>query len=146
MSTPAVEHVTHGEATLAIIIRQRFDEPGLHFFTPAGFSQQLAYMSHPRGKIIEAHVHNPVERAITCTQEVLIVRRGAIRVDFYSSDKLYVTSRVLEAGDVALLAEAGHGFEVLEDIQMIEVKQGPYIGDRDKTRFPAVSSSSIVIG
>ena len=44
-------------------------------------------------------------------------------------------STILRTGDVILLASGGHGFEVLEELEMYEIKQGPYIGEDDKTRF-----------
>ncbi|KIE42505.1 MULTISPECIES: hypothetical protein [Geobacter] len=130
-----VESVVYGDQLIAIIIRHDFQAPGIQFFTPGEFSQQLAYMCHPAGKVIEPHVHNPVPREVSFTQEVLILRRGRLLVDFYDDDRNFLESRVLEGGDVILLASGGHGFEVLEEIEMIEVKQGPYAGDQDKTRF-----------
>lgn len=130
-----LEKIEHEGMLLAIIIRNDFDKPGISFFTPNELSQQLAYMHHPAGKIIEPHVHNPVPREVTYTQEVLFLRKGRMRVDFYSNAREYLHSRELGPGDVILLATGGHGFEVLEEIQMIEVKQGPYSGDLDKTRF-----------
>jgi mannose-6-phosphate isomerase-like protein (cupin superfamily) len=96
---------------------------------------QLAYMSHPVGKVIQAHIHNPVERTVHFTKEVLFIKKGKIRVDFYSEAQQYLESRILETGDVILLSEGGHGFEVLEAVEMFEIKQGPYAGDKDKTRF-----------
>jgi len=140
---PSIEEIRHGDLLLAIIIRANFERPGLHFFTPDDFSQQLAYMHHPAGKVIDPHVHNPVPRAIQMTQEVLVVRRGKIRVDFYDNEKSYLKSRVLGAGDIILLAAAGHGFEVLEELEMIEIKQGPYAGYADKVRFPAVARENV---
>ncbi|MDE2111500.1 MAG: hypothetical protein KGJ79_10195 [Alphaproteobacteria bacterium] len=136
--TANVIEIRHGETLLALILSHRFREPGIHFFTPGEFSQQLAYMRHPAGKVIEPHLHNPVRREVNYTQEVLLLKAGLMRVDFYDHDRNYLQSRILEAGDVILLIEGGHGFEVLEDVEMIEVKQGPYVGDRDKTRFTAV--------
>jgi mannose-6-phosphate isomerase-like protein (cupin superfamily) len=130
--------ITKGEQLLAIIISHRFSKPGIHFFTPDDLSQQLAYMRHPAGKEIPPHVHNPVAREVTFTQEVLFIKSGKLRVDFYDDDRTYLESRILEAGDTILLAAGGHGFEVLEEVEMIEVKQGPYAGDQDKTRFEAV--------
>lgn len=130
-----VESVMNGEQLLAIIVRHDFRAAGIQFFTPGNFSQQLAYMNHPAGKIIDPHVHNPVPREVTFTQEVLFLRRGKLRVDFYDDDRNFLESRILEGRDVILLASGGHGFEVLEEIEMIEVKQGPYAGDQDKTRF-----------
>lgn len=140
-----VENVKHGDQLFAIIIRNEFREKGIHFFTPGEYSQQLAYMNHPAGKVIDPHVHNPVPREVTFTQEVLFLRRGKLRVDFYDDGRTYVESRILEGGDVILLASGGHGFEVMEEIEMIEVKQGPYAGDRDKTRFDGVSADSLII-
>lgn len=120
---------------LALIVRREFAEPGVHFFTPNDFSQQLGVMCHPAGKVIDAHVHKPVTRSVAYTQETLFIRRGRLRVDFYGDDQVYLESRELRGGDVMLLIRGGHGFEVLEAIEMIEVKQGPYAGDQDKIRF-----------
>lgn len=130
-----IERILHNEELLAVIIRRDFCKPGVHFFTPDDFSQQLAYMNHPAGKVIDPHVHNPVPREVHFTQEVLLLKRGRLRVDFFDQSQNYLESRTLEAGDVILLAAGGHGFEALEEIEMIEVKQGPYAGELDKTRF-----------
>lgn len=130
-----VEYITNNQDVLAIILRGDYCSEGISFFTPDDFSQQLAYMQHPRGRLIEPHQHNIVPRSITYTQEVLIIKRGKLRVDFYGPDKVYLQSRILSGGDIILLASGGHGFEVLEDIEMVEVKQGPYTGEGDKTRF-----------
>lgn len=140
-----VERITCEDKLLAVIVRNSFQEPGIHFFTPDDLSQQLAYMRHPAGKVIQPHVHNPVPREVHYTQEVLFLRKGRMRVDFYDDDKNYLESRVLGAGDVILLADGGHGFEALEEIEMIEVKQGPYAGENDKTRFQTADNVEIVI-
>ena len=76
---------TNGQI-MAIIISHRFNESGIHFFTPNEFSQQLAYMNHPAGKIIEPHYHNAVQRNVVFTQEVLIIKKGKLKVDFYDDD------------------------------------------------------------
>jgi mannose-6-phosphate isomerase-like protein (cupin superfamily) len=143
--TSAVEHIRHQGALLAMIIRASFSDSGIHFFTSPDLSQQLAYMQHPAGKQIRAHVHNPVSREVFLTQEVLFIRRGKLRVDFYDNRKKYVESRVLAEGDVILLVSGGHGFEVLEETEMVEVKQGPYIGDQDKTTFDGVDAGRVVL-
>jgi mannose-6-phosphate isomerase-like protein (cupin superfamily) len=130
-----VEKIYNGDNLLAIIVSRGFREPGIHFFTPDDLSQQLAYMRHPAGKVIDPHVHNPVPREVHYTQEVLFLKRGRLRIDFFDDEQAYLESRILEAGDVILLATGGHGFEALEEIEMIEVKQGPYAGEIDKTRF-----------
>src|SRR5690349_18464300 len=130
-----IEVITHEGTLLALILPCTFNDPGIHFFTPNEFSQQLAFMYYEPGKTIPAHVHNPVAREVTHTQETHFIRKGRIRVDFYASDRRYLESRVLATGDVILLIQGGHGFEVLEPLEMIEVKQGPYTGDGDRTRF-----------
>jgi hypothetical protein len=130
-----LEEVTDGDSVLAVVLRASFDEPGVHFFSRGEFSQQLGFLGHPAGHVIAPHVHNPAPREVVNTQEALFVRRGRLRVDLYRQDRTYVTSRTLSTGDVILLAEGGHGFEILEDSDIIEVKQGPYAGDGDKTRF-----------
>lgn len=137
MASCMLEHIKHKSELLAIIVRSDFAGNGVHFFTPDEFSQQLAYMRHPKGKLIDPHIHNVVQRNITYTQEVLIIKRGRLRVDFYDGNRTYLQSRILKDGDIILLATGGHGFEVLDDLEMIEVKQGPYAGEGDKTRFAA---------
>ena len=127
--------VHHGDQLLAIVVTARFQKPGIHFVTSNELSQQLAYMSYPAGKVIPPHVHNPVAREVFFTQETLFIKKGKLRVDFFTGEQEYLESRILVAGDVILLIQGGHGFEVLEPLEMIEVKQGPYAGDKDKTRF-----------
>lgn len=130
-----IEYIINNENLLAIIIKNNYSKDGVEFFTPEDFSQQLAYMKHPKGKIIAPHLHNPVKREVFYTKEVLIIKKGRMRVDFFDDNKTYLESREIETGDVILLAKGGHGFEVLEDIEMIEIKQGPFTGDADKIRF-----------
>ena len=135
-----VENVFDGDLQLAIILRSDYKSHGISFFTPPDFSQQLGYMNRPQGYVISPHVHNPVVREVHFTKEVIFVKSGLVRVDFYSDDQSYLESRVLRSGDIVLLAYGGHGFEMLEPTEMIEVKQGPYAGDKDKTRFQGISS------
>lgn len=131
----AIEQIVHDGCVLAIIVRAEFTDEGTRFFTPDDYSQQLAFMRHCKGRTIDAHTHNELERSVHITQEVLFIRNGRLRVDFYSGEQVYLESRTLTSGDVILLASGGHGFEVLEDLEMFEVKQGPYAGDHDKIRF-----------
>lgn len=138
-----VETISAGGNTLAIIVRSSINVPGISFFTPGKFSQQLAYMQHPAGKKIVPHVHNVVRREVAQTLEVLLVRKGRLRVDLYEDAQSYVESRVLGAGDVILLVSGGHGFETLEPVEMFEVKQGPYAGDGDKTQIEGVPAHRI---
>ncbi len=130
-----IEYIKHLDLLLAIIIKHDFKEEGIKFFTPDDFSQQLGYMNRPKGYVIQPHVHNAVDRTVTLTQEVLFVKSGLVKIQFYTQEKEYLFDRILEAGDVILLSSGGHGFEMLEPTEMIEVKQGPYSGEHDKTRF-----------
>jgi mannose-6-phosphate isomerase-like protein (cupin superfamily) len=131
----SVERIEHEGEMLALIVRNEFSAPGVNFFTADELSQQLAHMRHPAGKVIKPHIHNPVHRTVAYTQETLFIKRGRLRVDFFGPDQVYLESRELRPGDVILLIKGGHGFKVLEDLEMIEVKQGPYAGDNDKTCF-----------
>jgi mannose-6-phosphate isomerase-like protein (cupin superfamily) len=127
-----IEEVVINGRWCATIVRRSFHRPGIHFFTRPEASQQLGYMAHPAGHRIRPHVHLDVRRAVEKTQEVLFLRKGRLRVDFYGEGRERLESRTLEEGDVILLASGGHGFEVLAACEMIEVKQGPYAGDADK--------------
>lgn len=140
-----IEKIVWLKKEIAIIIRNSFKQDGISFFTPDEFSQQLAYMNRPKGYKIEPHVHNSVLREVHFTQEVLFIKSGKVRVDFYDDSKVYLESRILEAGDVVLLAFGGHGFEMLEPSEIIEVKQGPYAGEADKTRFSSITNDKIIL-
>ncbi len=135
----------YNDKLLAIIIRHNFEKNGIEFFTPDDFSQQLAYMKRPKDYVIPPHVHNPVLREVHLTQEVLFIKSGKVRVDFYDDDKNYLESTTVEAGDVILLAHGGHGFEMLEESEIIEVKQGPYAGEMDKVRFEPICKTQIKV-
>ena len=138
-----IEKIEHQGATLAMIIRAGFRKDGIEFFTPNDYSQQLAYMNRPQGYRIVPHVHNEVHRDVFLTQEVLFIKSGRVEVDFYDMRRTPVCKVVLTAGDVILLAAGGHGFTMLEPTEMIEVKQGPYAGDRDKTRFDPATKKDL---
>ena len=140
-----IEKITHQNQLLGIIIRSDFSADGIKFFTPDDFSQQLAYMRRPKNYVIQPHVHNLVKREVMFTQEVLFIRKGRVRVDFYDDEKRYLESRILKKGDVILLASGGHGFEMLEESEIIEVKQGPYAGEEDKVKFDPVDKECVRI-
>lgn len=139
-----VEEVKKKNKLLAMIIRNDYSSEGVDFITPNAYSQQVAYMHHPIGKVIDAHVHNLVHRNVVMTQEVLFIKKGILRVDFYDEYEDYLESKNLHAGDVILLVSGGHGFQVLEEVEMIEVKQGPYAGEDDKIRFAGISDNQVV--
>lgn len=133
-----IEEIKNNEELMAIIIREEYDNAGINFLTPDDFSQQMAYMHHPKGHIILPHYHNIVTRTVHYTQEVLVIKRGRIRVDFYDDNRSCINSVILRTGDIILLCSGGHGFETLEETSMVEIKQGPYVGEEDKTRFEPI--------
>ena len=135
---PNPEEIKFENKLLAIILRSNFNEKGIKFFTPNYFSQQLGYMKREKGYKIVPHVHNLVKRNVDYTKEVLFIKSGVVQVDFYNDDKIYLESRTLNSGDVILLAYGGHGFKMIEESEIIEVKQGPYAGDSDKTHFHGI--------
>jgi hypothetical protein len=130
-----LEKIYSGEQLLALILRSGFETDGIEFFTPNHFSQQLGYMNRPKGFKITPHLHNVVSRDVELTQEVLFIKSGSVKMDIYDLDKNFIKSCILNKGDVVLLASGGHGFTMLEKSEIIEVKTGPHIGEKDKTRF-----------
>lgn len=139
------ENIIHDGVLLAIVVREGPLPGGITFLTEDAYSQQLALMSHRAGHRIDAHVHCPVSREVAITQEVLVIKKGKLRIDFYARDDAsdYIGSVELGGGDLVLLIAGGHGFEVLEDLEMIEIKQGPYVGPADKRRFDSIAADRI---
>ena len=129
------EKIIHNKTIIAIVIRAEFQKSGIEFFTPPDFSQQLGYMQRPKGYFIEPHVHNIVERTVTHTQEVLHIKNGRIKIDLFDDQRLFIKEIILLKGDTVLLASGGHSVEMLDDSELIEIKQGPYLNDDDKVRF-----------
>src|SRR5882757_5706531 len=109
----SVEHCRFNDQLYAIIVRASFREPGITFFSSPELSQQLAYMSHPKGKCIAPHRHNKVTREVHYTQEVLVIQKGKLQVDFYTEAEQYLESRVLSVGDIILLCSGVHGLKCL---------------------------------
>ena len=140
-----IEYIKSGENILAMIIRKSFSKDGIEFFTPDHYPQQLGYMKRPKGYIIKPHIHYQIPRIVSTLQEVLFIKNGRVRVDFYDNNKKYIESRILFKGDFILLAAYGHGFVMLEESEIIEVKQGPYLEEKDKEKFQTISSDKVII-
>lgn len=137
------EQIKHDDKLIAIILRADYASDRTKFFSPPDFSQQLGYIVYKEDGIIKAHFHKEVHRKITLTQEVLFIKRGKLIINFYTSDKEYITSRQLNEGDITFLCSGGHGFKMLEDTEMVEVKQGPYSDKQDdKEIFEGVENDS----
>ena len=130
-----IELIIHKNIRYGIIISNKYDLKGANFFTEENDILQLGYMKHSTGHTIQPHYHKKIDRKINNTQEVLFIKTGKIRVDFYSENNQRIDSRILNSGDAIIILNGGHGFEVLESVEMYEVKQGPYVGVNDKVCF-----------
>lgn len=130
-----IDKIEVNKKIYAIIIRSSYSKDGIEFFTPDNYSQQLGYMKRPSGYEIKPHIHKKISKKIEFTQEVLFIKSGKLRVDFYNNEKQYLESKILIKGDVILLSEGGHGFKVIDECEIFEVKQGPYDEINDKERF-----------
>lgn len=141
ITSEGLEYIYHEGELYCIILRDNYRSDSVSFFTPNSFSQQLGYLPHRKGKVIKPHRHKVNKREILFTQEVLFIKKGVIKINFYDNDKKNAGSEILNKGDVILLCGGGHGFEFLEDTVMVEVKQGPYMGEDDKVRFDGVEGN-----
>ena len=102
-------------------------------------------MYHKKNHLILPHRHNKRQSKILLTTEVIIILEGLLRVDFYNDNEKYLFSKKLFKNDLIMLSHGGHGFKVLKDVKMIEVKQGPYSLAMDKIKFEKVDESKIKI-
>ena len=140
-----LKSIEHNGVQLALVIKSNYSKEGIEFFTGDDISLQMGYMTHKTGNIVKAHVHNNIERTITGTPEVLIIKKGKMRLDLYTQEREYVESTILEQGDIVLLSHGGHGLKCLDNAEMIEVKQGPYLGEKDKVRYKGISDNEVII-
>ncbi|MGE4553723.1 MAG: hypothetical protein AB7D57_11460 [Desulfovibrionaceae bacterium] len=131
--------VRQGREYVVVVRAGHVPAGGIEFFTPPDYSQQMGAMLRPAGHVIPAHVHNETHREVTRTCEALFVRRGRVRTDVYDEAGAYLGGLDLGPGDVALFVRGGHGFTMLEESDIVEIKQGPHVGDSDKTRIPCVA-------
>ena len=145
-----IEKVYNQKKLYALIVRSPYrKKKGISFFTDTKASQQVGYMKHKKNHIILPHKHNKRKKnaiaKIDTTTEVLIILKGILRVDFYSQNEKYLFSKKLYANDLIMLSSGGHGFKVLKDVEMIEVKQGPYFISKDKVKFDKTDENMIKI-
>ena len=135
MECKVIENIIFDKKLLAIIVSDKFDGEGIQFFTQSDDSLQLGYMKRSANYVISPHIHNCLPRKVDYSTEVLIVKSGLVKVDFYDDDLILRDSRFLYPGYLILLRSGGHGFTMIQDSEIYEVKQGPYMGESDKTRF-----------
>tara|TARA_B100001123_G_C15256991_1_gene1005097 strand:+ start:1065 stop:1499 length:435 start_codon:yes stop_codon:yes gene_type:complete len=142
-----IEKIYNKKKLYALIVRSRYkNKKGVNFFTDKNATQQFGYMNHKKKHIIFPHRHNKRQSTnIEITTEVIIILNGILRVDFYTNREKYLFSKKLYSNDIIMLSNGGHGFKVLKDVKMIEVKQGPYSLLKDKVKFERVNEKNIII-
>lgn len=130
-----VEHIVAQNSSLAYIVRRELNPRQTTFLTPPDCTLQTGFVAYPAGGEIRRHVHKPLQREISGTMEVIIVRKGCCMIDVYDETQVLVASRELRTDDVVIITNGGHGFRMLEDTVLLEVKQGPYFGVGEKDWF-----------
>ena len=130
---------------LGSIVRSTYHSSGIGFFSEESDGLQLGYMNRPDNYVIAPHTHNKIKREVYYTEEILFIRSGMVRVDFYDDNQQYLESRIAYEGDIVFLGYGGHGFKMLEDSEIVEVKQGPYCGAMDKVRFEPVDDNKVIL-
>ena len=137
--------IEHEGLELGAIVRSTYHDSGIGFFSNDKDGLQLGYMNRPDNYVIVPHTHNKIKREVFFTEEILFVRSGMVRVDFYDDKQQYVESHTVRSGDIVILKAGGHGFKVLERADIFEVKQGPYLGAQDKVRFEPIADDNAIV-
>lgn len=137
--------VEHNGLELGAIVRSTYHNSGIGFFSNDDDGLQLGYMNRADDYVIVPHSHNKIKREVFFTEEILFVRSGMVRVDFYDDNQQYIESYIARSGDIVILKAGGHGFKVIERADIFEVKQGPYLGTQDKVRFEPIADSQVKI-
>lgn len=121
------EDIKHNNSVIAKIFYRQPIPPGVHFYCANESSLQVGKQLRAKGEKIRPHRHLPVtvERKETL-KEVLYIEKGRVKITFYTDGWKEIGTRTLKAGDMVMLISGGHGFEMLEETEMIEIKQGPY--------------------
>lgn len=120
---------------LSYIIRSSFLPEKTTFITPPEYKQQVGYIVYPKGGEVTQHTHKPIKRQLIGTSEVLLIKSGRCLMDIYNDDHKLIATRELYTGDLMIMVGGGHGFRMLEETVLLEIKQGPYIGLDEKERF-----------
>jgi len=141
-----IEKIIYKKKLLALIVRAKYrKKKGITFFTPSESTQQFGYMKHKKNHLIKPHLHKKRITKISYTTEVILLLKGELRVDFYNSFQKYLFSKILKKEDIVMLVHGGHGFKILKDIEMLEIKQGPYSLIKDKIKFKKIDEKKIKI-
>ena len=127
-----------------MIVRKDFKKKrGVTFFTPENLNLQCGYMNHKKNYLIRPHQHLLRKNKIFYTSEVLYIIKGKLRVDFYRNKKIYLFSRIINKNEILILISGSHGFKTLSNLEMLEIKQGPFNAKSDKIKFNSVAEKNI---
>jgi len=141
-----IKEIIHKTKLYALIIKDSYqNKKGISFFTKDVSNQQIGFMNHPKNYIIKPHKHQKRETKIYLTTEVIIIQKGKLRVDFYDTKKKYLFSVVIKKNQIIMLVHGGHGFKALEPVKMLEIKQGPFVSNKDKIKFDEIEEKKIKI-
>jgi hypothetical protein len=124
----SVETIEFGGVRYAEVIWADTSVSTTTFFSPAESSFQFGLLAHEAGFVEEPHFHQPFNREIADLQQMFVVQRGVVAVDLYGDDGSHLRELVLNVGDAVVLIHGVHAIRVLEDMQCISVKQGPFLG------------------
>ena len=141
-----IKRIFYKKKLLAIIINSnKIKKNGVNFISPKNFSHQVGFINHKSGYVVKPHTHKNFLRKIYKTSEVLFIKNGILRVDFYVNKKKYLFSKILKKEDLIILNEGSHGFKVIKKCQLIEIKQGPFFKKLDKIKFKKIDEKKIKI-
>ncbi len=139
-----LREIIHKNKLFALIIKRNYQKKrGVAFFTKNNANQQIGFMNHPKNYVIKPHTHQKRETKIFITSEVIILQKGKLRVDFYDTKKKYLFSVIIKKNEIIMLVHGGHGFKVLEPVKMLEIKQGPFVANKDKVKFNEIDEKKI---
>ena len=125
------EIIAYKKNVIALLFRRELKANGVKFLTPDDYTLQLGLIEHPTGKIIKDHIHNQaIKYRVDTTQEFLYIEKGKVRINLYTEKWKKIRSVILSGGDFILFVSGGHGLKILKKCRIIEVKQGPYPGDK----------------
>lgn len=124
----AIERIEHDGTRYAEVIWADTRVAQTTFYSPPESSFQFGLLAHEAGFVEPAHYHRPFERTIHDLQQMFVLQRGVVGVRLYADDGTLVRELVLRAGDAIVLIHGVHSISVIEDMQAISVKQGPFLG------------------
>lgn len=125
-----MEKIYYENVLVGIRIREIKKEGSIPV-TDAKEALQLVTLKHPKGTFLKAHLHIPQKRVTQRLQESLVVRKGRIKVELYTTQKKYFKSILLKPGEVFILLNGGYSLRMMQDSEIIELKNGPFKEDKE---------------